>query len=215
MVGEVSALIADGGGANGDSLLSSSRRVVARVTVVVAGGDSEVHTSVNGLVDGVVERPRLASTERHVRDGTLVRGLASLLELLEGGLRLRLRLSSSPDDTTDDIAHGTAAVAAEDLDGNDVRSLGDTVLARSDRASAVGTVAVAILIDVVLRNGLAPERATLELDMVDVDAGVDDVNIDALATSRVVLVLGERAECKLRPVTDTSEALEEMVSIRV
>ena len=57
--------------------------------------------------------------------------------------------------------------------------LSDAVLGGRDGTSAVSTVAVAILVDIVLRNSLAPGRAALELDVLGVDTGVDDVDINA------------------------------------
>lgn len=68
---------------------------------------------------------------------------------------------------------------------------------------------VAVLINVVLRDGLAPGRAALELDVLGVNTGVDDVDINARTAVRVVLVLGESTERELRAVADARKALEE------
>ncbi len=56
VVGEVSALIGEGGGTDGDGKLGSGWRVVARVGVVVASSDSEVETGLDGTVHGGIER---------------------------------------------------------------------------------------------------------------------------------------------------------------
>ena len=47
---------------------------------------------------------------------------------------------------------------------------------------------IAVVVDVILRDGCPPRCATLELDVVDVDASVYDIRIDTLAAGRVVLV---------------------------
>ena len=61
-----------------------------------------------------------------------------------------------------------------DLDSDNVGTIGSIVLAQGDCTSAAGPVAVSVLINIVLRNGLAPGCMTLELDMVDIDAGIDN-----------------------------------------
>ena len=71
----------------------------------------------------------------------------------------------------------------------------------------MSTVTVTVLVNVVLGDGLAPRSTALELDVLGVDASVDDVHIDARAAIRVVLVLGERAERKLRAVAYTRKTL--------
>ena len=52
----------------------------------------------------------------------------------------------------------------------------------------MGSVTIAVVVDVILRDGCAPRGATLELDVVDVDASIYDIRIDALAAGGVVLV---------------------------
>jgi hypothetical protein len=44
--------------------------------------------------------------------------------------------------------------------------------------------------------------------MVDIDASVNDVDIDALSTRRFVFILGEGTETEPWAVTDASEALK-------
>jgi len=75
-----------------------------------------------------------------------------------------------------------------------VRLLGNAVLLASDGARAVCTVSIAVLISIALRDGLAPRCATLEVNVVDVGAGVDDIDVDALAAVLGVEVLVEGAE---------------------
>lgn len=53
---------------------------------------------------------------------------------------------------------------------------------------------VAIFVYVVLGNGLTPARAVSKFDVLDIDAGVDNVYVSAFSTLRVVFILRERAE---------------------
>lgn len=68
-------------------------------------------------------------------------------------------------------------------------------------------VAILVLIDIILYNGLPPGRPALELIVVDVDARIDDVDVDALSPTGVVLVLPVRAERELVSVADTRQTL--------
>jgi len=61
-VGEVGTLIANGRGTNGDGLDSTSGRVAACITVVVASSDSKVHTSINRSVNSIVQSLTLSTT---------------------------------------------------------------------------------------------------------------------------------------------------------
>jgi hypothetical protein len=108
-------------------------------------------------------------------------------------------------DALDDIGHGARAVGAEDLDGVDVRLLGDTVLLASNGAGAVGAVAVAILVSIAVGDGLAPLGATLKVDVLGVCASVDDVNVNTLTTVGGVEVLVPGAEAQGVAVRDTGE----------
>jgi hypothetical protein len=202
VVGEVGTLIGESAGTNGDGLLSGGRGVVARVGVVVTGGNGEVDASVDGSVDGLVEEGRLAATQAHVGSGALE---ALSLALLRDADLLGVRLGGVLD-TLDDVGHGAGAVGAEDLDGLDVGLLGDTVLLAGNSTRAVCSVSVAILIEITIGDSLAPRRTTLEVDVVDVGTGVDDVDVNALATVLGVEVLVEGAEAQAVTVRDTGEA---------
>ena len=68
-------------------------------------------------------------------------------------------------------------------------------------------MSVAINVQIVLGNGLSPEGAALEFSVVDVDTGIDDVDIDALTAVLVILILGEGAEAELLAVTDPRKTL--------
>jgi hypothetical protein len=71
----------------------------------------------------------------------------------------------------------------------------------------VGSVTIVVLVDIILGNRLAPRRSTFELIMSNIDASVDDVDIDTLARIRIILVLGEGSEGELGPVADACKTL--------
>lgn len=189
-VAEVGALIGQGGGADGDCVLGGRGRVVARVCVVVARSDGEVDADGDGGVDGAVESGRLATAKGHVGGAALEALALAVLCRLE---LFQVRLGG-PLDTLDDIGHGAGAVAAEDLDGLDACLLGDAVLLAGDGAGAVCAVSIAVLIGVALGYGLAPTGAALKVNVLDVGARVDDVDVDTLATVAVIEVLVEGAK---------------------
>ena len=201
VVGEVRTLVKEGGGTDGDGVLSSSWGVVAGVGVVVTGSNGKVDTSVNSGVDSKVEGGGLATSQAHVGSAALEALLLTVLGGLDG---VRVRLSSVLD-TLDDVGHGAGAVGAEHLDGVDVRLLGNTVLLTSNSAGAVGAVAVAILVGVAVGDGLAPLGTTLKVDVLGVCASVDDVNINTLTTVGGVQVLVPGAETQGVAVGDTSK----------
>jgi len=83
--------------------------------------------------------------------------------------------------------------------------LGNTVLLASDGTRAVSAVAVAVLVLITRRDGLAPRGTALEVDVVNVGSGVDNVDIDTLTAVGRVEVLVECAEGQAVAVRDTSE----------
>ena len=62
----------------------------------------------------------------------------------------------------------------------------------------MSTVTVAVLINIVLRNGSAPLRTALKFFVANVDTSVDDVNINTFTTLVVEKVPGEGRECEFR-----------------
>jgi hypothetical protein len=108
-----------------------------------------------------------------------------------GNGKLVSSVISSPQDTGNNVAHSAASVGTQDLDGN----------------SAVGSVTIAVLVDVILRDDLAPGGAALKLDVVDVDTGIDDVHVDTFTVGRVVIVESESSETEFRAVRDTRKTL--------
>lgn len=209
VVREVRTNVTEGRRGNSDSVLSSSRRIVASITVVIASSNGEMHAVVHSPVDRYIQSLRLATTKRHVRNGSLVRRLAGGSKLLLGSFHLLLSSLSGKVNASNDIAHRAAAIATENLDSNNVRALGDTVPLRSDRACAVGTVAIAVLVNVVLRKRRPPRCTPVELLVEDVDTGIDNIDVDALTTRLLVFILCERREPELGTVTDTSKTLSE------
>jgi hypothetical protein len=71
----------------------------------------------------------------------------------------------------------------------------------------MSSMAVTVLIDVVGRDSLAPGCTTLELNVSDVDASIDNIDIDTVTTVRIVNILSEGAESELRSVTDARKTL--------
>jgi hypothetical protein len=194
-VGEVGTLISEGGGTDGDGLLSSGGGVVASIGIVIASSDGEVDTSIDGGIDSEIQSAGATATETHVGNATLEALLASL-GLLDVSL-------SSPLNALDDVGHSAGAVGAEDLDGVDVGLLSNTVLLTGDSARAVSTVTVSILISIALGDSLAPVGATFKVNVLGVGASVDDVRINTLTTILGVQVLVEAAEGKAITVRDT------------
>ena len=158
MIREANPVVTQSRNTDGDGLLSSCGGVRAGILVVVARSDGEVHPRVDSPVDGIVQSLRHTPTQQHVGNGTLVPRLPSGSVLgLSGG-----ELASS-------LLSGPTPVGAQDLNSNEIDSLGNTVLARTDGTGAVGPVTIAVVVDAILRDGLAPRGTALKLGVVDVD----------------------------------------------
>lgn len=160
-----------------------------------------METGIDSSINSRVERRRLATTERHVGNGALE---ALLLSSLGGGNGVQVRLSG-PLNTLHDISHGTAAVAAENLDSVDIGLLGDTVLGTGDSTGAVSTVTVAVDISITRGDGLAPVGTALKVNVLGVGTGVNDVGINALTAVLGVDVLVEGTKREAGTVGDTSK----------
>lgn len=201
VVGEVGTLVSESAGTNGDGLVSSGGRVVAGVGIVVTGSDSEVDTGIDSSVNSLVKDGGFATAQAHV-GGRALEALS--LALLRDADLLEVRLGGVLD-TLDDVRHGAGTVRAQDLDGLDVSLLGNAVLLAGDGAGAVCTVSVSILISITLWDGLAPGRTTFKVDVFDVGAGVDNVDVNTLTAVLGVQVLVEGAEAQAVTVGDASE----------
>ncbi len=66
---------------------------------------------------------------------------------------------------------------------------------------------IVIFIHIIQGDSLSPRRTTFELLVLDVNTGVNNVDIHTLATVGVKLVLVKGAECELGTVADASETL--------
>jgi hypothetical protein len=196
-VGEVGTFISQGGGTDGDSLLGGSRRVVASISVVITGSDSEVNSSINSGVDSEVQSAGAATTKRHIGNATF-EFLVTRLGLLDVSL-------GSPLNTLDNIGHGARAVRAEDLDSVDVGLLGNTVLLAGNSTRAVGSVAVSILIGIALRDSLAPVGTTLKVSVLNVGTSVNHVGINTLTAILGIEVLVEGTEGEALTMRDTGK----------
>lgn len=201
VVGEVRTLVKEGGSTDGDGLLSSGGRVVARVSVVVTGGHSEVDTVLDGSIDGKIESGRLATTQAHVGS----RALEALALAILGLLDLFIVCLDSVLDALDDVGHGARAVGAEHLDGVNLGLLGNTVLLAGNSTRAVSAVTVAILVGIAAGDGLAPVSTALEVNVLVVGTGVNNVDIDALTSVGGIEVLVPCAEAQGVAVGDTGE----------
>ena len=134
--------------------------------------------------------------------------LSGGLELSGSELGLLCCRFCSKDDAGNNVGHGTAAIGSKNFHCNDIRRLGNAIFARSNCASAVGTMAIVIIINIIQRDSLAPRRSVFELLVVKVDTSVDDIDIDTVASERVMFVLGESAKRELLAVADACETLE-------
>ena len=147
-----------------------------------------------------LREPNLARKDFFVVNGNLVLGVSGESIFGFGG----------PQNTANHIGHGTTSVGAQNPDSNKVGGLGGTVLARTDGSGTVGSVVVAVLVDIVLRDGLAPRGATLE-DVVDIDVSINYVHVNA-TTGRVVLVESESSESEFLAVGNARKTLRDSVN---
>jgi hypothetical protein len=71
----------------------------------------------------------------------------------------------------------------------------------------MGSMAVTILVNIIGRDCLAPGSTALELLMFDVDASIDNIDIDTFTTIRVVNILGKSRKAELLSMADTRKTL--------
>ena len=121
-------------------------------------------------------------------------------------------LFSGPQNAGNDVGDGATSVGTQNLDSDEIDGLGNTVLARTGGTSAMGSVTVAVLVDVVLGDSCAPSGATLELDVVNVDTGINDVHIDTLTASRIIIVDRVCVGAELLTVRGTRKTLRDGIS---
>ena len=147
---------------------------VAVLVSIASGNDGEDALGVGGL-DGVGPGGGGGAAEGHVDDGA---GLAGL-----GG-----DVANSPVETGKDGGGGTLS-ALEDLNRDQVGTLGNTVSGATNGTSNVGAVAESVGVgsadSVVSESG-----TTTKLGVGDDDTGVDNVGVGVLSSGRVVDVRG-------------------------
>jgi hypothetical protein len=166
-----------------------------------------METAFCSSVDDIFQGPGFAAAKTHVGNGSFVSGCSSSGVLGLGSGCFACCALSSPLNPTDHIAHATTSVGSKDLDGDNISSLGNTEPAGGDGPSTMGAVSVAILVDIVLRHGRTPGRTALEFGVGDVNPGVNDVDINALAALGVVFVPLEGAEAEFGTVADARKTL--------
>jgi len=201
VVGEIRTVISQGGGTDSDGLLGGGGRVVASIGVVVASSDGEVDAGIDGSVNSEVKSTGATAAQTHVGNAALEAldlAILSILGLLDVSL-------SSPLNSKNDIGHGTGAVGAQHLNGVDVGLLGHTILLTSNSTRAVGAMAVAVLVCVISRDGLAPVGTALEINVVNVGAGVNHVGVNTLTALLGVQVLVVGTEGEAVPVGNTGQ----------
>ena len=74
----------------------------------------------------------------------------------------------------------------------------------------MGSVAIVVFVKVIQGDSLAPRCTSLELLVVDVDASVNDVDINTLTAIMIIFILGESAEGELWAVANTRETLKDV-----
>ena len=186
VVGEVCSAVIESGSTNSDGKLSGSWRVVAGIGVIVTSGHSEVDTSSDSTINCTVKSGGFAASKRHVGSRAL-EALLSFLYFL--GVRV-----GGPFNTLDDICHASRAIGFEDLDSVDIGLLSDAILGASNRAGAVSSVSISILISLVSWDSLTPVCSASKVNVVDAGSGINNVNIDALTRIGGIEVFTEVAE---------------------
>jgi len=151
-------------GHDGVGKLSRSGGRVAGVVVGVSSSNNHdeagAKRGISGIVDGLVA----ATSERHVADD-----LAASAGNIGG-----------PVNTSNDTSKGSRAVRAQDLDSDGGSFTGKTESSTDRGGGDVGSVAVTI--EEASVGGIEAEGASvLEVDVLAVDTGVDDVNFNSSA----------------------------------
>lgn len=111
----------------------------------------------------------------------------------------------SPFDTLDNVRHSSRTIRAEDLNRVDGGLLSDTKLLSANSTRAMSSVTVTILINVAGRNSLSPVSTALKINMLNVSAGVDDVDINTLTTVGLMNVFAETSKVERLLVGDTGK----------
>jgi len=172
VVGERRADISGGGGSDGEGVGGISRGVVAGIGIVVTGSDGVGHTDADRVLDSADQGSRATATERHVGNRGSGARLVSIGDIVN---------------SRDDASNGSASVGSQHLDGDEGNLLGNTVELASNSAGYVSAVAVAI--NVLSIDGESPGGTAFEVNVVDLDTGINHIGIDTLTSRGGVVVV--------------------------
>lgn len=136
-----------------------------------------------------IKRGRFPATQAHVSNGTF-ECFPSFFG--SGGIFDMLR--RCPINATNNIRHGAWTIRTQNLDCYRMGMLCNTILFTSNCASAVGAMAVAVLIVITSWNSFTPRSTTFEINMFNIDACINNVDFDILATVCFVFVFVEGVE---------------------
>jgi hypothetical protein len=114
-------------------------------------------------------------------------------------------LFSGPFDTLDNVRHAARTVGTQDLDSDGVSLLGNTITLSGDGTSAVRTVTVTIFIRVTVRDSGTPFGTTIKVDVLDINTGIDDIDLDTLTTLGFIVILAESTKVEGFAVGDTGQ----------
>ena len=174
----------DGGAAHRDGVRGVGGGEVARIGIAVTRGDHEGHAGLEQVLSLGHQRRGVAAAEGHGSDGVLV------------GVHENV-VVRDPSHPRDDVGNGTRTAAVEDANAVEGRLGGDAVRGSQRGAGAVRAVAVAVVWHVIVIDKIkAGAHAVGVLDVVGVDAGVDDVDVNAgagVVPARVVDSVERRA----------------------
>lgn len=153
-----------------------SRGRALGVNTLVTGSDGKEEAGIDNTSSSIVDGLGEATAKGHVDDDALRAVLLS--SVLDGEVH-----------TTDDTGGSARSVGVEDLDGEELSLLGDTVGLGADGAGNVGAVAITVSV-VIVGEVLEPLGAALEFGVLGVNTGVDNVGAGALTGAVVVGVGG-------------------------
>lgn len=111
----------------------------------------------------------------------------------------------SPFNTLNNVRHSAGTIRTENLNRIDGGLLSDTILLSANSTRAMSSVTIAILINVAGRDSLSPVSAALKVNMFNVSAGVDDVDINTLTTVGLMNVFAETCKVERLLVGDTGK----------
>ena len=173
-IGEPGQVVGVAAGGDRDGLRLARGRFETGVPAAVAGGHHVDHAGGDRVAQGEVEGGGCIAAEAQVDYG---RGA------MVGG---------DPVDAGDHTGVGAFAVAVEHAHGVDRDALGDAVGAAAEDARHVGAVAEAVVGCAAVDGIVAVAEAAVKFLVGGVDAGVDDIDVDAGAGGGIVIEAVDR-----------------------